>query len=186
MSPDEMLDRIAQQGLFGKKYKNFESAPAEAQRVIRFVARSNPSLPPHDSEAVLSARPDRPPQRPFSDARLRKLESSIARIDKALSYLAAGLARIEQLDIVASASRLKMDRSQRMRATIAKAQREGRQIGRPPRDFSREEVARLRGEGMTFRQIALKMNLPLSTVADGLKSARKVVVKNLEMDEPNT
>jgi len=37
---EELLDQIARQGLFGKRYKDFQSAPAEAQKTIRAVAKT--------------------------------------------------------------------------------------------------------------------------------------------------
>jgi hypothetical protein len=184
MDSDELLDRIAQQGLFGKKYKNFESAPAEAQRVIRFVAKSSPSLS-LDSDALLSARPASPPRRPFNDARLIKLEASVARIERAIAHLTKGMERLEQLDVIASATRIKMDRSRKVRAGIARAQREGRQFGRPRRDFALDEAVALRAQGMSLRKIAIKMGIPHMTIANGLKRVRIVVQKNAENDVPN-
>lgn len=50
---------------------------------------------------------------------------------------------------------------------VARARAEGKSIGRPARVFKRDEVVRLRdSEGLSWRAIAKRMNLPVTTVVE--------------------
>ena len=58
---------------------------------------------------------------------------------------------------------------ERVRAGMARAKAEGKRIGRPMRVVALEELWRLRGQGLSIRQIARRMEVPTSTVAKRLK-----------------
>ncbi len=49
---------------------------------------------------------------------------------------------------------------------IRAAQASGKILGRPKRVFRRDEAVRLRGEGMSWREIAKQLGVPVSTVVD--------------------
>src|SRR6516165_7059870 len=49
--------------------------------------------------------------------------------------------------------------------------KQGKQLGRPKLVFSRDEVARLRTEGLSIREISMRMNLTVATVHRTLKAA---------------
>ena len=46
----------------------------------------------------------------------------------------------------------------------------GTRLGRPQRVFRRDEAQRLRAEGASWREIARKLALPMSTVIDACRS----------------
>jgi hypothetical protein len=167
MASDDVLDRIARLGLFGKRYKDFESAPPDAQRVIRFLAGSSPELPP--AEADPAQRADRAERALRTDERLRKLEAGMARLERGIAKIAEGLARLEQLDVVKVAAQLKIHQSTKIRAGQRKAQLMGKHCGRPPREFDREKARRLRANGASFGAIAKVLGVPKSTVVDALR-----------------
>jgi putative DNA-invertase from lambdoid prophage Rac len=58
---------------------------------------------------------------------------------------------------------------ERVRAGVAEAQKRGVHCGRKPRIFHRDEAMRLRGQGLSFRKIAVQMGLPTQTVVDAIK-----------------
>lgn len=176
MASSEMLDQIARLGLFGKRYKDFASAPPEAQKVIRVLADTSAALPLADTET--SPRPDRGARALRMEARLGKIEASIARLEKGVAKMNEGLERLEQLDIIRSAERLKLDRSMKIRAGQTRAARMGKQIGRPLREFNRDEAVRLHAGGYSLRRISRVLDVPLSTVAAALRPVvPKVVVQ---------
>jgi len=59
---------------------------------------------------------------------------------------------------------------ERVRAGVKEAQRAGKHCGRPKRIFRRDEVRELRKKGLSIRAIAKQLELPVTTVADALKS----------------
>jgi DNA invertase Pin-like site-specific DNA recombinase len=59
---------------------------------------------------------------------------------------------------------------ERVRAGVKEAQRTGKHCGRPKRIFRRDQVIELRAKGMSLRAIAKQLKLPLTTVADTLKT----------------
>jgi hypothetical protein len=42
-------------------------------------------------------------------------------------------------------------------------------LGRPKRVFRRDEAMRLREQGMSWRKIAAKLNVPVTTVVEGCR-----------------
>src|SRR5262249_27255574 len=59
---------------------------------------------------------------------------------------------------------------ERVRAGVRNAKAKGKRLGRPQRVFRRDEVLRLRNQGMSWRKIAQTLNLPMSTVIDASAS----------------
>jgi len=57
---------------------------------------------------------------------------------------------------------------ERVRAGMARARAEGKRIGRPTRPVDLEELRRLRGQGLSIRQVARAVGVPSSTVAKRL------------------
>src|ERR1700685_820818 len=55
---------------------------------------------------------------------------------------------------------------ERVCAGVSAAKAKGTRLGRPRRVFRRDEVLRLRGEGMSWRKLAETLDLPMSTVID--------------------
>lgn len=176
MASPDVLDQIARLGLFGKRYKDFASAPPEAQKVIRVLADTSAALPLADAEPA--PRSDRGERALRTEARLKKIEASITRIERGLAKISEGLERLEQLDVIKSAARFKVDHSMKIRAGQTRAARMGKHIGRPRREFDREEAVRLRAQGASLRRIARRLEVPLTTLMTSLKeSVRKVVDK---------
>ena len=58
---------------------------------------------------------------------------------------------------------------ERVKSGIAEAQRRGKHCGRSKRVFRRDEAFELRSQGLSLRAIAAKMNVPFTTIADGLR-----------------
>jgi DNA invertase Pin-like site-specific DNA recombinase len=59
----------------------------------------------------------------------------------------------------------------RVHAGLKQAKKAGKQLGRPKLVFSRDEVARLRAEGLSIREICTRMNLTVATVHRTLQAA---------------
>src|SRR5277367_263735 len=55
---------------------------------------------------------------------------------------------------------------ERVQAGVRAAKANGTRLGRPQRVFRRDEVVRLRAEGMSWRKLAQTLNVPMSTVID--------------------
>src|SRR5580700_11173354 len=55
---------------------------------------------------------------------------------------------------------------ERVCAGVRAAKAKGTALGRPRRVFRRDEVVKLRAEGMSWRNVAKTLNLPMSTVID--------------------
>ncbi len=51
---------------------------------------------------------------------------------------------------------------ERVKAGVAQARRRGKQLGRPKKVFRRDEVERLRAEGLSFREIGRKLGVSAS------------------------
>ena len=62
---------------------------------------------------------------------------------------------------------------------VRAAKANGKVLGRPMRVFRRDEVARLREEGMSWRAIAKQLGVPVSTVVDANKCTEIVPRKRL-------
>jgi putative DNA-invertase from lambdoid prophage Rac len=77
---------------------------------------------------------------------------------KLLLHILAALAEFERETIL-----------ERVHAGIAAAKANGTHCGRPLRTFRRDEAARLRNEGMSWRAIAAKLDVPVSTLMDGVR-----------------
>src|SRR3984957_275220 len=58
---------------------------------------------------------------------------------------------------------------ERVCAGVRGAKAKGTRLGRPRRVFRRDEVLRLRSEGMSWRKLAETLNLPMSTVIDACR-----------------
>lgn len=85
---------------------------------------------------------------------------------------------------IAKQERLRI--SERTKAGLDRARREGKHCGRPRRVFRRDEVARLRDiEGLSWRAIASELGLPVSTIVDAYKCtespSRKAPNKPMEL-----
>lgn len=61
---------------------------------------------------------------------------------------------------------------ERVRAGMARARAEGKQIGRPVRFMDLVELRRLRAEGLSIREIARRVGAPRSTVAKRLDATQ--------------
>jgi DNA invertase Pin-like site-specific DNA recombinase len=72
--------------------------------------------------------------------------------------LAAWMAKMERLKI-----------SERTKAGLARAKREGRIGGRRPTVFNRDKACKLRDSGMSWRAIGRKMGVAQSTIRDGIR-----------------
>jgi DNA invertase Pin-like site-specific DNA recombinase len=59
----------------------------------------------------------------------------------------------------------------RVHAGMRQAKRDGKHVGRPKLIFSRDEVARLRAEGLSIREISKQMDLSIGTVSRTLAEA---------------
>jgi DNA invertase Pin-like site-specific DNA recombinase len=79
-------------------------------------------------------------------------------LGKAFFTLAAMFAELERSILI-----------ERVRAGMARARAEGKRIGRPEREVDVEELGRLRGQGLSIRQVARRLGIPSSTVAKRLK-----------------
>jgi len=65
--------------------------------------------------------------------------------------------------------------SERTRAGIERARRDGKHCGRPRRVFRRDEVARLRDvDGLSWRVIAERLGVPVSTAVDAYRCTESV------------
>ena len=49
------------------------------------------------------------------------------------------------------------------------AKANGKQLGRPKRVFRRDEAARMREAGMSWRKIAAELGVPVTTVVEGCR-----------------
>jgi len=78
------------------------------------------------------------------------------------------------LHILAAVSELEREMiRERVVAGIRNARTKGKILGRPKRAFRRDEALQLRANGLTYRQIAARLELPFSTVVDACR-ARKI------------
>ncbi len=59
---------------------------------------------------------------------------------------------------------------ERVQAGVRAAKANGTRLGRPQRVFRRDEVVRLRAEGMSWRKLAQTLNVPMSTVIDACRA----------------
>lgn len=77
---------------------------------------------------------------------------------------------------IAKQERLRI--SERTKAGLDRARREGKHCGRPRRVFRRDEVARLRDiEGLSWRAIAAVLGVPVSTVVDAYRCTESIPLK---------
>ncbi len=60
---------------------------------------------------------------------------------------------------------------ERVISGIRGAKAKGKSLGRPRRVFRRDEVLRLRAEGMSWRKIAQMLDVPMSTVIDSFRQS---------------
>ena len=74
------------------------------------------------------------------------------------------------LHILAAAAEFERELiKERVTSGVANAKRNGVKFGRPAKVFRRDEAIRLRGEGQSFRAIATKLGVPVSTIADAVR-----------------
>jgi DNA invertase Pin-like site-specific DNA recombinase len=59
---------------------------------------------------------------------------------------------------------------ERVVAGVKAARANGKQLGRPKRVFPRDEAARMRAEGMSWRKIAAELGVPVTTVVEGCRA----------------
>lgn len=76
---------------------------------------------------------------------------------------------------IAKQERLRI--SERTKAGIERARRQGKHCGRPKRIFRRDEVSELRAQGLSWRKISERLSLPVSTVRDAARCAESVTPK---------
>jgi DNA invertase Pin-like site-specific DNA recombinase len=74
---------------------------------------------------------------------------------------------------IAKQERLRI--SERTKAGVARARREGKHCGRPKRIFRRDEAARLRKEGLSLRAIAGQLGVSFMTISRALGGVTKAV-----------
>ena len=80
---------------------------------------------------------------------------------------------------IAKQERLRI--SERTKAGIERARREGKHCGRPRRIFHRDQVAQLRDiERLSWRVIAERLGVPVSTVVDAYRCTESVPRKSAE------
>jgi DNA invertase Pin-like site-specific DNA recombinase len=60
---------------------------------------------------------------------------------------------------------------ERVVAGVRAARSNGKQLGRPKRVFRRDEAVRLREQGMSWRKIAARLGVPVTTVVEGCRTA---------------
>ena len=60
---------------------------------------------------------------------------------------------------------------ERVISGIRGAKAKGKSLGRPRRVFRRDEVLRLRVEGVSWRKIAQMLDIPMSTVIDSFRQS---------------
>ena len=60
---------------------------------------------------------------------------------------------------------------ERVTAGVRAAKARGKQVGRPKRVFRRDEVVRLRADGVSWRDIAKALNIPVATLIDAHRSS---------------
>jgi hypothetical protein len=58
---------------------------------------------------------------------------------------------------------------ERVVAGVKAARANSKQLGRPKRVFRRDEVVRLREAGMSWRKIAARLKVPVTTVVEGCR-----------------
>src|SRR5271170_5868434 len=63
---------------------------------------------------------------------------------------------------------------ERVCAGVRAAKAKGTALGRPRRVFRRDEVLRLRAEGMSWRKLAQTLDLPMSTVIDACRPCSEI------------
>ena len=82
---------------------------------------------------------------------------------------------------IAKQERLRI--SERTKAGLDRARREGKHCGRPKRVFRRDEVARLRDvDRLSWRTIAERLGVPVSTVVDAYKRTESIPTKSPEIE----
>lgn len=62
---------------------------------------------------------------------------------------------------------------ERVRAGVAEAKRQGKHCGRPVKVFRRDQAARMRKAGLSWREVARKMGVPVTTVRRGVAALPK-------------
>lgn len=62
---------------------------------------------------------------------------------------------------------------ERVVAGVKAARANGKQLGRPKRVFRRDEAARLREAGMSWRKIAAELGVPVTTVVESCRGAEQ-------------
>ena len=67
---------------------------------------------------------------------------------------------------------------ERTRAGVSAAKARGKVLGRPRKVFRRDEVARMRAEGQSWRAIAKHLGVPVTTVRDVARCAEMVPSKS--------
>ena len=65
---------------------------------------------------------------------------------------------------------------ERVISGIRNAKINGKSLGRPKRVFRRDEAISLRASGMSWRQIARQLNVPMATVMDACNSANPLQI----------
>lgn len=78
------------------------------------------------------------------------------------------------MHVLASIAEFERDLIQeRVRAGVAEAKRQGKHCGRPKRVFRRDEAEKLRSEGLSWRAIARKLDVPQATIRRALSGVPK-------------
>ena len=61
---------------------------------------------------------------------------------------------------------------ERVTAGVRAAKARGKQVGRPKRIFRRDEVSRMRAEGVSWRDIAQSLGVPVATLIDAHRTSK--------------
>ncbi len=168
--------------------------------LTEYVRRRGWQLASVYQDTLSGCRGDRPGlDRLMQDARLRRFDVVVVwkldRFGRSLVHCVSAIQELAGLGIrfIAASQGLDTDESnpasklllhilaavaeferelirERVQAGVRRAQAQGKRIGRPRRVFDREEVHRLRRQGLSIAKIARKMGLGVGTVARALKA----------------
>jgi DNA invertase Pin-like site-specific DNA recombinase len=75
--------------------------------------------------------------------------------------------------------------SERTKAGLARARREGKHCGRPRRVFRRDEAMRLRSEGWSWRRISGELGVPVKTIRTALARCGESPAADAEIRDGN-
>jgi DNA invertase Pin-like site-specific DNA recombinase len=191
--------RVALYARVSTKDQNVETQIEDLRRYA--LARGFEVCGEHVDVSVSGKKERRPAlDRLMAEARGRKLDAILVaafdRFGRSLSHLVGALAEFqhlgigfislrEQLDLTSPTGRMmfavigamaEFEREiirERVQAGLRRARYHGKRLGRPPRVFHRDQVAQLRGEGLSIRKIAKKLGVSARSVQRTLHPVAK-------------